>query len=101
MGTVVGYGFNWLPFYLRLDENGWRWLLAGGFLLLAILSWRMAVPGRGRNAALLLVGMALLLAIYNLSPLVTEPMIRWGRTLPGLVWPRVIGKTASALKVFT
>ena len=45
--------------------------------------------------------MALMLAIYNLSPLLTEPMIRWGRTLPGLVWPRVIGKTASAIKVFT
>lgn len=101
VGTVVGYGFNWLPYYLRLDEDGWRWLLAGGFLLLALLAWRTAQPGRGRVAAAVLVGMALMLAIYNLSPLVTEPMIRWGRTLPGLVWPRVIGKTASAIKVFT
>jgi len=101
VGTVVGYGFNWLPYYLRLDENGWRWLLAGGFLLLAVLAARLAAPGRGRHAALLLVGMALMLVVYNLSPLFTEPMIRWGRTLPGLVWPRVIGKTASAIKVFT
>ncbi len=100
VGTVVGYGFNWLPFYLRLDENGWRWLLVGGFLVLAMLAWRLAVPGRGRNAAALLLGMALLLTIYNLSPLLTDPMTRWGRTLPGLVWPRVIGKTAGAIRVF-
>lgn len=100
-GTVLGYGFNWLPYFLRLDEDGWRWLLAAGFLLLALLSWRLAAPGRGRNAAAVLVGMALMLAIYNLSPLLTDPMTRWGRTLPGLVWPRVVGKTASAIKVFT
>lgn len=101
VGTVLGYGFNWLPYFLRLDENGWRWLLAGVLLLLALLAWRMSPAGRGRNAALVLVGMALFLAIVNLSPLLTEPMTRWGRTLPGLFWPRLVGKSASAIKVFT
>jgi len=101
VGTVLGYGLNWLPYYLRLDENGWRWLLVAGFLLLAILAWRMAEPGRGRKAALVLLAMALMLTIYNLSPLLTDPMTRWGRTLPGLIWPRVVGKAASAIKVFT
>lgn len=100
-GTVLGYGFNWLPYFLRLDEDGWRWLLVAGFLLLALLSVALSAPGRGRKAALVLVGMALLLVIYNLSPMLTEPMTRWGRTLPGLVWPRVVGKSASAIKVFT
>ncbi|RME56595.1 MAG: hypothetical protein D6790_14475, partial [Caldilineae bacterium] len=101
VGTVLGYGVNWLPFYLRLDEDGWRWLLVGFFVLLAGISGLAARPGRRRNAALLPLGMAVILVIYNLSPLVTEPLARWGRTLPGLVWPRVITKTASAITVFT
>jgi iron(III) transport system permease protein len=101
VGTVAGYYFNWLPFLLRLDENGWRWLLVGGFLLLSIFAAVTARPGRQRQAALLLVGMAIFLAIINLSPLVLEPMTRWGRTLPGLIWPRLIGKTAGAIAVFT
>ncbi len=60
-----------------------------------------AVPaGKRRGPVLVLLGMALMLAIVTLSPLLTEPLTRWGRTLPGLFWPRLISKTSSAIGVF-
>ena len=101
VGTVAGYYFNWLPFFLNLDENGWRWLLIAGFATLAVVAWFGAKPGRQRAAAGVLLVMALLLVIVNLSPLVLEPMTRWARTLPGLVLPRLVQKMASAIGVFT
>ncbi len=100
VATAVGYGINWLPYYLGLDENGWRWLLVVGFLGLALAAWRGAVPEKRRGAVAVLVGMAVMLALYNLAPLVTDPLARWGRTLPGLIASRVVTKSASMLKVF-
>jgi iron(III) transport system permease protein len=101
VGTVAGYYFNWLPYLLQIDENGWRWLLAAGFLLLAVVAGFTARPGRRRWAVIVLVGMALVLVIYNLSPYLTDPLARWGRTLPGLVLPRTVTKLVSFISVFT
>jgi iron(III) transport system permease protein len=101
VGTVAGYYFNWLPHLLQIDENGWRWLLAAGFLLLAVVAGFTARPGRRRWAVIVLAGMALVLVIYNLSPYLTDPLARWGRTLPGLVLPRTVMKLASFIGVFT
>lgn len=33
VGTIVGYYFNWLPYLLQVSEDGWRYLIAGGLLL--------------------------------------------------------------------
>jgi iron(III) transport system permease protein len=101
LGTLGGYYFNWLPFLLNIDEDGWRYLLAGGFALLAIAGAAGARDGRRRFVALLFLGMALMLVVYNLSPLLTEPLGRWGRTLPGVNWPKVVARLVSFIEFFT
>ena len=100
-GSAAGYYFNWLPYLLGLTEDGWRYLLAGGFLLLAIAGAAFAAPGRRKFVALMFVAMAFMLIIYNLSPTVTEPLGRWGRTLPGVNWPKVVARLVSFIEVFT
>lgn len=98
---AAGYATNWLPYYLGLTEAGWRYMMAGGFLLLAVLAAGAAPPEHRRRAALLLLAMAAPLVIYNLSPLVTEPLSIWGRTLPGTAWPKVVARLSSFIGVFT
>ena len=94
-GSFAGYYFNWLPYLLNINEDGWRYLLATGFTLLAVIGAVGARPGRRRLVALLFLGMALFLIIYNLSPSVTDPLGRWGRTLPGVNWPKVVARLVS------
>lgn len=101
VGTVAGYYINWLPYLLHLNENGWRYLLVAGFLLLAIVGAAFAAPGKRRRVALLFGLMALALVIYNLSPLLTEPLARWGRTLPGVNLPKVVARFVSFIEFFT
>ena len=45
--------------------------------------------------------MALYLVIYNLSPTLTVPLGRWGRTLPGVEWPKVVARLVSFIEFFT
>ncbi len=99
--SVAGYYFNWLPYLLGLTEDGWRLLIATGFLLLAVIGAAFARPGKRRLVALLFGFMALMLVIYNLSPTLTEPLGRWGRTLPGVEWPKVVARLVSFIEVFT
>jgi iron(III) transport system permease protein len=100
-GSFAGYYFNWLPYLLNINEDGWRYLLAAGFMLLAVIGAVGARPGRRRLVALLFLGMALFLVIYNLSPSVTDPLGRWGRTLPGVNWPKVVARLVSFVQFFT
>ena len=100
-GMLAGYGLNWLPYLLNLTEDGWRYLLAGGFLLTALLAQLWSAPGQRRRIFWMLAGMAVMLVIYNLSPMVTEPLSRWGRTLPGLTWSKVVTRLSSFISVFT
>jgi iron(III) transport system permease protein len=100
-GAFAGYYFNWLPYLLNIDEDGWRYLLAAGYMLLAVIGAVGAQPGRRRLVVLLFLGMALFLVIYNLSPAVTAPLGRWGRTLPGVNWPKVIARLVSFIEFFT
>jgi len=97
--SFVGYYFNWLPYLLGLDEDGWRWLIAGIFVVLAVAGWFGAAPERRRMVALLFGAMALALAVYNLSPLFLEPLARWGRTLPGVNWPKVVARFVSFIEL--
>jgi iron(III) transport system permease protein len=101
VATVLGYLFNWLPSLLNLTEDGWRYLIAVGFLLLAVSGAAFAPARRRRAVFLVFAGMALMLVIYNLSPTVTEPLGRWGRTLPGVNWPKVVARLVSFIEVFT
>ena len=100
-GAYAGYYFNWLPYLLNLSEDGWRYLLAGGFTLLALISAAGARSGRRRLAALLFLLPALWLVIYNLSPLLITPLGRWGRTLPGVNWPKVVARGVTFIEFFT
>jgi iron(III) transport system permease protein len=100
-GAFAGYYFNWLPYLLNINENGWRYLLAGGFALLGVIGAAGARPGHRRRVALLFGAMALALVIYNLSPLLTEPLARWGRTLPGVSLPKVVARLVSFIEFFT
>ena len=52
-GAFAGYYFNWLPYLLSLTEDGWRYLLAAGFMLLAVIGAVGARPGRRRLVALI------------------------------------------------
>ena len=45
--------------------------------------------------------MAVALVVYNLSPTVTDPLGRWGRTLPGVNWPKLVARLVSFIEVFT
>ena len=100
-GAFAGYYFNWLPYLLNINEDGWRYLLAAGYTLLAVIGAVGARPGRRRLVALIFLGMALYLVIYNLSPALTVPLGRWGRTLPGVEWPKVVARLVSFIEFFT
>lgn len=98
--TVGGYYLNWLPLLLGLDEAGWRYLLMVGFLLLALAGSAFATPRHRRRVFLIFGAMALAMLAYNLSPYITEPLARWGRTLPGVELPKVVVKLSSFITFF-
>jgi len=99
--VVVGYLLNWLPYLLGLNEDGWRYLLALIYALLAVLAWFGREKGAGRGAVVAVGVMAVALLIYNLSPLITQPLAVWGRTLPGLIWPKLVTRLSTFITVFT
>ena len=101
VGTIAGYYFNWLPYLLQISEDGWRYLIAAGLALVMILALFFAEPKRRRLIGWTLTAMIGWLIIYNLSPLVTEPLARWGRTLPGVNWPKVVNRLSVFITVFT
>ena len=83
-------------------DRGWLALsLAAGFLLLAVAGAAFAEPGKRRSVACFSAPWRWLLVIYNLSPIVTDPLGRWGRTLPGVNWPKVVARLVSFIQVFT
>ncbi|MCB0065607.1 MAG: iron ABC transporter permease [Caldilineaceae bacterium] len=101
VGTIAAYYVNWTPLLLGLDETGWRYVLMAGFALLALAGGAFALPGQRRTVALIFGFMALSMFVYNVSPLVTEPMARWGRTLPGVDLPKLVVKASSFITFFT
>ncbi len=98
--AVAGYYLNWAPVLLGLSEAGWRYVLMVGFLLLAAAGAAFAEPGRRRTVVFLFVAMAAALLAYNISPMITEPLARWGRTLPGVDLPKVVVKISSFIVFF-
>ena len=100
-GTILGYGIDWLPSIFQFSEEAWRMWVAGAFLLLGLIGARGALPARRRNVVGAFLVMAGLLVIYNLSPSLTDPLAVWGRQLPGTVWPKIITRLSTFIKVFT
>jgi iron(III) transport system permease protein len=101
VGTLLGYGMNWAPYYLGLDTNGWRSLLMGILLATALLGSFFTLTGRRRVFLITVGSMAAFLFIVNLSPEFTTPLARWGRSLENLFLSRTITKAAGAIRVFT
>ncbi len=100
VASYAGYAYlPWIPYMMGLTENGSRWMMAGIFLLLAVVSPFFTPKERRRTPLLLFGSMALVLAIYNLSPLILEPLARWGRTLPGVNWPKVVSRLVLTLEL--
>ncbi|MBS1251057.1 MAG: Molybdenum transport system permease protein ModB [Anaerolineales bacterium] len=99
-GTLIGYGLSRLPGVIFIDSF-WRYLLALGTLVLAGAMFPFVPPARRRGAILALVIMAGGLIVYNLSPLLTEPLATWGRAMSNRTLSRLTIKTASAIRVFT
>jgi iron(III) transport system permease protein len=100
-GFVLGYGINWLPYLLGLTENGWRYLLAAGFLALAALAWFVTEPGKRKPVIITLVAMAGMLVIYNLTPLLLVPMARSGRAITNPTLSKIVLRLVSFIGVFT
>lgn len=98
--AVAGYYLNWAPVLFGLTEASWRYVLMVGFLLLAVAGAAFAEPRRRRTVAFLFAAMAAAMLAYNLSPMITEPLARWGRTLPGVDLPKVVVKFASFITFF-
>ncbi|MBW7881789.1 MAG: ABC transporter permease subunit [Caldilineaceae bacterium] len=101
VGSVAGYYLNWLPHLAGMTEEGWRYALMVGFALLAGVGAAYAPASRRRTVAVLFGFMALALLAYNLSPLITEPLARWGRQLPGADLPKVVVKFSAFISFFT
>ncbi|MCB0047154.1 MAG: iron ABC transporter permease [Caldilineaceae bacterium] len=100
VATAAGYGINWLPWLLGLTAGGWRYLLAGLLAALAVGAYFMAEPSRRRLITLGLAAMAAALVIYNLSPLILQPLAVWGRTLPGSTLPKIVARLAVFIAFF-
>lgn len=100
-GTAVSLALNWGIGQLNLHEDVWRFVVMGGFLLLTAVVWRTTPQSQRRLVTYTLLGMAALLLIYNLSPLVTRPLGVWGRSLGGGTLSKVISKLSSMITVFT
>ena len=100
LGTVLGYMYT-LLFNGLLYPDEWRYLLAAGYLVLAVVVWRSSLGQARKQVVTLLVLMAFGLIVYNLTPFVTEPLAAWGRTLSNQTWTRIVVKTSNMITVFT
>lgn len=101
LAVVAGYGLNWLPFLLNLTAANFRYGLMALLLAVGLAAWQGAAPKHRRIVLIVFLAMAAALLVYNLSPSVVEPLRRWGRTLPGMTWPKLIERLAAFIRVFT
>ncbi len=103
-GTVLGYLLTYLPGEAAdgawLTFAGWRYLLAGILALAAGLSW-WGTEGKGqrRLVPMIILGMALFLALYDLAGMLLTSVIIWSRSLPGSYWPKVFSSLSDQLGV--
>ncbi len=118
VGMLVGLGVNLIGLDARgreplegsllaplaglptLDTQTWLVILAGFLVLVGVLSLRFAVPQARKTLAVLLVVMA----GYLLSRLVifdlTDPIMIWGRSLGGNIWPKTFTSLAAWITLF-
>ncbi|MFQ5576866.1 MAG: ABC transporter permease, partial [Anaerolineae bacterium] len=102
-GTALGYLLTRLPGEADsgawLGFDAWRYLLAALLVVSAGVAWWGTGRGKRRNVTLLILGMALFLALYNLAGPLLRSMTVWSRTLPGPHWPKVASSIADQIGV--
>lgn len=78
----------------------WRWIMAAGFLLLAVALWLTA--GRYRKSVSLATAViGLYLLVDTLTPSLTTPLAVWGRGISNLQLSRIVVGLGDWIKVFT
>ena len=100
-GFVIGYGINWLPYLLGLTEDGWRYMLALAFFALAAIAWFVTKPQNRKAVVITISVMGGMLVIYNLTPLLLEPLARSGRMIENPTLSKLVVRLASFIGVFT
>ena len=101
VGTILAFALNWSSQQLNLHEDAWRFIIMSGFLLLTAVAWRTTQKKQRRTIVMVLLTMAGLLLIYNASPLLTQPLGIWGRSLGGGTLSKIVAKLSSIIGVFT
>jgi iron(III) transport system permease protein len=103
VGTLAGYGLTLLPgeagstAWLSFTE--WRYLLAGFLVAAAALVWWGPEAAKRWLATGPLLTMALFLTIYDLAGSWLRELVVWGRTLPGVYWPRLFSSLVDQIGV--
>jgi len=103
-GTVVGYALTWLPGEAGSDATlsfpEWYYVLAVILLIAAGLVWGGAETQKRWFVSAPFFGLGLFLVIHNLAEPQLQAVFIWGRTLPGLQWPKIITSLVDQLSVF-
>ncbi|MFN8454998.1 MAG: iron ABC transporter permease [Anaerolineae bacterium] len=103
IGTLAGYGLTLLPgeagstAWLSFAE--WRYLLAALLLAAAGLAWWGTGAAKRWLATSPLLAMALFLVIYDVAGSWLRELVIWGRTLPGVYWPRLFSSLVDQIGV--
>jgi iron(III) transport system permease protein len=101
--TAIGYLLSRLPGEAGspawLSFEAWRYSLAGILAVAAGLAWWGAGAGKRRVVSATLLGMALFLVIYNLAGPLLQALVVWGRTLPGVQWPKLVSSFSDQIGV--
>ncbi|MDP3045937.1 MAG: iron ABC transporter permease [Chloroflexota bacterium] len=118
-GTLIGVGINFLgldtkgrtpllaspviaPFgdLPAIDAQSWLMVLAAILALLAILSLRFATPKARRPLLILLMMMAAYLLSRQVITTFTDPLIPFGKSLGGNIWPKTFASLAAWINLF-
>ncbi len=118
-GTLAGAGINFLGTDAKgravllanpliaplgglpiLDLQAWLYLLAAILAVVAVLALLFAAQKSRRSLVIVLLVMAVLVAIRQIVPDVTLPIVVWGRQLGGTVWPKVGSSLAAWINMF-
>lgn len=118
-GTILGVGINFLgsgeqgrnqllsnPLLAPLgdlptiDAQEWLMALAAILALVAFLSLRFAMPKARRSLLILLLVMAAYLLSRQGITTFTDPLVPFGKTLGGNVWPKTFASLAAWINLF-
>lgn len=83
-----------------IDLQAWLVVLAAILIAVALLGLFFATPKSRKSIVLVLVVMALYVAIRQVVPDLTAPLVTWGRGLGGNIWPKMFASLAAWINLF-